>query len=144
MKFLLLACLASTLAFAGQAEDDQSVRDLVGKYAAAREHRDPDSIRSLFTEQADQLVSSGVWRHGRETLVEGMLGSSRANPGGRTITVERVRFITPDSAVADARYVIKGSDGAPDRKMWSTFIAVRTDDGWRLSAIRNMLPAPRR
>lgn len=144
MKFLFLAALAASLAFAGTSEDDQSVRDLVAKYSAARENRDPASIRALFTEEADQLVSSGVWRHGRETLVEGMLGSSQANPGSRTLAVERVRFITPDAAIADARYEIKGSNGAPDRKMWSTFVAVRTEDGWRLSAIRNMLPAPRR
>lgn len=141
---LILGLAASSLAFGGSAEDDQAVRDLVDRYAAAREHRDPKAIRALFTEDADQLVSSGVWRHGRETLVEGMLGSSRSNPGGRTIAVERVRFVTADTAIADARYEIKGTNGAADRKMWSTFFAVRTDDGWRLSAIRNMLPAPRR
>ena len=75
--------------------------------------------------------------------MEGMLGSSRRNPGSRTLTVETVRFPVPGVAVADARYVIAGSDGAEDRKMWSTFVCLRTDDGWRIAAIRNMLPAPR-
>ena len=72
-----------------------------------------------------------------------MLGSSRRNPGSRTLTVETVRFPAAGVAVADARYVIAGSDGAADRKMWSTFVCLRTDDGWRIAAIRNMLPAPR-
>ncbi|TDI72183.1 MAG: DUF4440 domain-containing protein, partial [Bacteroidetes bacterium] len=27
------------------------------------------------------------------------------------------------------------------RKMWSTFIVVRNEDGWKIAAIRNMLPA---
>ena len=123
--------------------DSKAVADLVSRYAAARESRDADAIRALFTDDADQLVSSGVWRRGREALVEGMLGSSRRNPGARTLEVETVRFPAPGVAVADARYVIRGSDGAPDRKMWSTFLCLRTPGGWRIAAIRNMLPAPR-
>ena len=123
--------------------DSKAVADLVSRYAAARESREPDAIRALFTEDADQLVSSGVWRRGREALVEGMLGSSRRNPGARTLEVEAVRFPAPGVAVADARYIIRGSDGAPDRKMWSTFLCLRSPSGWRIAAIRNMLPAPR-
>ena len=124
-------------------EDSEAIKRLVGDYASARESRDPQAIRKLFIDDADQLVSSGVWRRGREALVEGMLGSSRRNPGSRTLTVETVRFPAPGVAVADARYEIAGSDGAEDRKMWSTFVCLRTDDGWRIAAIRNMLPAPR-
>lgn len=122
---------------------EQAVKDLVAAYAAAREAKDPEAIRSLFTEDADQLVSSGVWRRGREALVEGMLGSSTRNPGSRTLTVETVRFPAPGIAVADARYVIRGTGGAPDRKMWSTFVCAQADGRWRIAAIRNMLPAPR-
>ncbi len=136
-----LAAVAATAATSNAADDD-AIKDLVARYATARESRDAEAIRRLFTEDADQLVSSGVWRKGRETLVEGMLGSSRRNPGSRTLTVETVRFPTPEVAVADARYVIKGTDGNPDRRMWSTFLCLRTDDGWRIAAIRNMLPAP--
>ena len=88
-------------------------------------------------------MSSGVWRRGREALVEGMLSSSRRNPGTRTLTVETVRFPAPGVALADARYVIAGSAGAADREMWSTFVCLDTADGWRIEAIRNMLPAPR-
>ena len=123
--------------------DSVAIKALVGQYAAARESRDPQAIRELFTDDADQLVSSGQWRRGRETLVQGMLGSSRRNPGSRSLTVETVRFPAAGVAVADARYVIAGRDGAEDRKMWSTFVCLRTDDGWRIAAIRNMLPAPR-
>ena len=130
-------------AVATSGQDEQSIKDLVAAYAAARESRDPAAIQKLFTEDADQLVSSGVWRRGRESLVQGMLGSSQRNPGTRTLTVQTVRFPAPDVAVADARYVIKGTGGAEDRRMWSTFLSVRTETGWRIAAIRNMLPAPR-
>ncbi len=143
---LWAALLLSVLAFAPGAsaaseEDANAIKDLVGRYAAARESKNPDAIRMLFTEDADQLVSSGTWRRGREELVEGMLGSSRRNPGTRTLTVETVRFPSEDLAVADARYLIEGRGGAKDRRMWSTFVCTRTGEGWRIAAIRNMLPA---
>ncbi len=120
---------------------EAAVRQVVADYAAARESQDPVAIEKLFVEDADQLVSSGVWRRGKETMREGMLASSRGNPGGRTITVDTVRFVTDDVAIADARYEIAASANRAARKMWSTFVIVKTDDGWRIAAIRNMLPA---
>ncbi len=145
LLWLAVLWLAAPVAVSGadSTADTAAVKALVAAYADARETRDPAAIRKLFTESADQLVSSGVWRRGREALVEGMLGSSRRNPGSRSLDVESVRFPAAVTAVADARYVIKGVDGAADRRMWSTFLCVRTDDGWRIAAIRNMLPAPR-
>lgn len=141
---LLVGLIVLPTGLAAESDPEaQAVKDLVAAYAAARETRDPDSVRSLFTDDADQLVSSGTWRRGREALVRGMLESSRRNPGSRSLAVEAVRFPAPGTALADARYVIKGTEGAVDRKMWSTFLCVRTADGWRISAIRNMLPAPR-
>ncbi len=120
---------------------EAAVKQVVADYAAARESQDPMAIEKLFVEDADQLVSSGVWRRGKETMREGMLASSRGNPGGRTITVETVRFVTDDVAIADARYEIAAAASRAARKMWSTFVIVKTDDGWRIAAIRNMLPA---
>ena len=140
--WLALAAAVAGAPLPGQPSDSDAVGELVARYAAAREERDPHAIRKLFTADADLLVSSGTWRRGREALVEGMLGSSRRNPGSRTLTVERVRFLNATVAVADARYVIKGTDARPDRRMWSTFLCLKADGRWRIAAIRNMLPAP--
>lgn len=141
---VMLMCASLPLAAqggAGKAKDEAAIREVVAKYNAARDERDAKAIEALFTADADQLVSSGEWRRGRDTLVKGMLGSSRNNPGKRTLTVETTRFIAPDVALADARYEIEGSGGAPARKMWSTFLMKRDRGGWRIAAIRNMLPA---
>jgi uncharacterized protein (TIGR02246 family) len=137
---MLLACSVGTFA-QGSAQDDAAIRALVAKYASARESEDAAAIEKLFTADADQLVSSGEWRRGRESLVKGMLASSRGNPGDRTITVETVRFVAAGVALADARYEIAASAEREARHMWSTFLAVRASDGWRIAAIRNMLPA---
>ncbi len=140
---LVLGALSAGAAFAqSTAGDEAAIRGVVQKYLDAREHRDPKAVEALFTKDADQLVSTGQWRRGRDELVSGTLGSSENNPGKRTLTVETIRFVAPGVALADARYEIVNPNGETARKMWSTFLMTR-DDTWRIAAIRNMLPAPR-
>ncbi len=140
-----MACIAaiviSATAAAQDTPDRQAVRDIVQKYMEARDRQDPAELEKLFTADADQLVSSGEWRKGRDELVKGTLASSRNSGGKRTITVESVRFLSPDVAIADGRYELTGLAGGASRKMWTTLIATRTPGGWRIAAIRNMLPA---
>ena len=125
----------------GGSAADAAVRDVVKRYVDARERADAAAIESLFTADADQLVSSGEWRKGRDAVVRGTLASSKQNSGARTIAIESVRFPSPDTAIADGRYEITGG-AQGDRRMWTSFVMIRTKDGWRISAIRNMLPAP--
>ena len=126
--------LALFLAFAPT--DEQAVRDVVQKYVDAREARDPKAVEALFTEDADQLVSDGVWRKGRETIVKGTLQSSQQSSGKRTIDVESVRFLASDVAIADGRY------SAGSRQMWTSILLTRKNGAWKIAAIRNMLPSP--
>ncbi len=142
---LLVACFASiiiTVTLTAQnAGEEQAVRDVVQKYMDARGRQDAVALEKLFTSDADQLVSSGEWRKGRGELVKGTLASSQNTGGKRTITVESVRFVGPGVALADGRYELTGLTGGTSRKMWTTLIMVQTREGWRIAAIRNMLPA---
>ena len=143
---ILAVCLAaatgSTGVQAGNA-DEAAIRDVVKKYVNAREQRDPADIRALFTSDADQLTSSGEWRRGREALVKGALASSEANRGQRSIAIDAIRQLAPGVVLADGAYTIAGEQGAPTRNMRTSFVLVKGSDGWRISAIRNMLPAAR-
>ncbi len=116
--------------------DEAAIRDLVKKYLDARDRNDSKGVESLFTADADQLVSSGEWRRGRDEVVRGTLASSQSNVGKRTIEIETIRFILPGAAIVDGRYDLG------IRRMWSTFVMAKTPGGWRIAAIRNMLPAP--
>ena len=138
-RSIILFLLALAPLFAQKPADDAAIRDLVKRYVDAREKGDPKAVEALFTSDSDQLVSNGQWRKGRNELVKGTLASSEANSGKRTIAVEAVRFLSPDVAIADGRYEIGGM--AEARKMWTTIICARKPEGWRIAAIRNMLPA---
>lgn len=121
-------------------KEKQEISSLIDQYSLAREKKDTALLKSILTTEVDQLVSSGEWRMGLGAAVTGMLRSSESNPGSRKLIVEKIRFITPESGVVDARYEIQNPDGTM-RKMWSTFIVVRENNTWKITAIRNMLPA---
>ena len=139
LSMLAVSMLAQ--APAARAKEEAAIRDIVNRYVAAREQNDAQAIAALFTGDADQLVSSGEWRKGRNEVVQGTLASSQSAGGKRTITVESIRFIARDAALADGRYEIAGTGGGQSRRMWTTLVLSRTPDGWRIAAIRNMLPA---
>lgn len=125
----------------GGAGDEAAIREVVKKYMDAREKNDASAIEAVFSIDADQLVSSGEWRKGRSEVVRGTLGSSQRSGGKRSINVVSVRFVAPDVAIVDGRYELTDLAGGESRRMWTTLVLIRGSDGWRITAIRNMLPA---
>jgi uncharacterized protein (TIGR02246 family) len=140
MRFCWFLLAVFTGLVHAQTDDETAIREVVHKYLDAREHRDPKAVGEVFTADADQLVSSGEWRRGREALVRGTLASSEATGGQRTIRIETIRFLAPTVALADGPYVLTGLTGGESRNMWSTFVMTRDSNGWRIAAIRNMRP----
>lgn len=138
----MIASLLAPGILSAAAADEGAIRQVVQQYVDARDKEDAHAIEALFSPDADQLVSTGEWRKGRGEVVKGTLASSRSSSGKRTIAVESVRFVTPDVAIADGRYEIAGMAGGESRRMWTTIILARGPEGWHISAIRNMLPAP--
>ncbi|HLO80013.1 MAG TPA: DUF4440 domain-containing protein [Chitinophagaceae bacterium] len=135
--------LPSSSAAQDKKEADKRTKDiytLIDNYSIAREKKDTLLLKTILTQDVDQLVSTGEWRDGLGVAVQGMLRSSATSPGTRTLTVEKVRFLDSKNAIADARYEIKNPDGST-RKMWSTFVVVQQKGDWKIAAIRNMLPS---
>ena len=134
------AALVSGAQAPGPSADEVAVRALVARYQEARDKSDGAVLTALFVKEADQLVSSGEWRRGRDAVVKGSLGSSQQAPGKRTFTLETVRMIAAGVAIADSRYDIEQADGST-RRMWASWVLVKDGDAWKIAAIRNMLPA---
>lgn len=140
--WILVFSVAFSNCFAQSAENkanDKDIVALIDKYSLAREKQDTVLLKSILTEDIDQLVSTGEWRTGVGAAVAGMIQSSKSNEGERTITVDKIRKLSKDVAVADSRYEIKSPSG-DIRRMWSTFIVVRNGKTWKISGIRNMAP----
>jgi ketosteroid isomerase-like protein len=144
LPFILFLFLISSSAFCQNTSDTQNasqdIINLISSYSNSRDTKDTVLLKKILTKDIDQLVSSGVWRKGIAQAVQGMMESSTSNPGDRTLKVESIRFLNPNVALVDARYEIKNVDGTI-RKMWSSFAVVSEKEQWKISAIRNMLPA---
>ena len=121
------------------AEQRKSISSLIDQYSEAREKRDTTLLKTILTNDVDQLVSTGEWRNGMSAAVEGMLRSSASTPGTRTLHIEKIRMLNSNSAIVDCKYEIQNKDGTA-RKMWSTFLVIAVKENWKISAIRNMLP----
>ena len=134
--FILIGLTASAQ---DTAKNRKEINAVIDNYSLAREKRDTVLLKSILTSDIDQLVSTGEWRYGMPAAVKGMMASSAGSPGARSITVDKIRFTGAESAIVDAKYEIQNADGTA-RKMWSTFIVVHASAGWKISAIRNMLP----
>ena len=144
--FLLITFTITSIFFLhGQnimADDKQrkDIYSLIDKYSQAREKRDTVLLKTILTTDVDQLVSTGEWRIGIDASVKGMLNSSATSPGTRTLNIEKLRLFNANSGIVDCKYEIQNADGTI-RKMWSTFIVASDKGIWKISAIRNMLPA---
>jgi uncharacterized protein (TIGR02246 family) len=141
--YLLLSLFAALIpAQNANAPEESNIRQVIQQYLDARERRDPQAVAAVFTPDADQLVSSGEWRKGRDAVVRGTLASSESTGGHRSITIQTIRFLAPTVALADGPYELTGLAGGETRKMWTTFLLTRGSKNWLIAAIRNMRPAP--
>ena len=118
----------------------KSITTLIDQYSLAREKSDTVLLKAILTANIDQLVSTGEWREGIHSAIEGMLRSSANSPGTRTLSVAKIQLLNATTAIVDCRYEIQNTDGSV-RKMWSTFIVVTEKKKWKIRSIRNMLPA---
>jgi uncharacterized protein (TIGR02246 family) len=137
---VMLFSLGSSVGALAPSDDEDAIRGTVSQYLNARNEKAPDRVRNLFTADADQLVSTGEWRHGLDELVRGMMASSSKEQAKSSISISDVRLIDPNVAIADGRYQTTSLDGTV-RDMWTTFVLKRASGGWRIAAIRNMKPA---
>lgn len=128
----------TSLSASDQSKDD--IRMALLSYVAARDARDIEAVKNVLDPDVDQLTSRGEWRRGLDAAAAGMKRSSMMNPGKRSMEVVSVRLLRPEVALADARYIIKGTEG-PDRILWSSFTLVKNSDGnWLITSIRNQKP----
>jgi uncharacterized protein (TIGR02246 family) len=152
LRSIRLAAVATLLAAGGavalaQGEprngDEAAIKAVIQAYIDTREANDPAALGALLTPDADQRQTSGNLRTGREAVVDGTLQTTATTGGKRQIAVDQVRFLSDDVAIADGRYDSLGRNGGGDQRMLTSIVLKRADDGWKIAAIRNMIPTGR-
>ena len=140
---LAAAVAAAPAAFAQSADraaDDAAIRKVIQAFIDTREANDPAALGALLTADVDQQQTSGNTRHGRDAVVTGSLATQQSTGGKRTITVDSLRFVTPDVAIADGRYDSVGRADGSDQRMLTSMVLRRESGAWKVAAIRNSIP----
>ena len=139
---LWLVVAASALAqSADRAADETAVRAVIQAFLDTREKNDAAGLAALLTADVDQRQTSGNVRSGRDAVVSGSLATQQSTGGRRTITVDSLRFVGPDVAIADGRYDSVGRADGTDQRMLTSMVLRRERGTWKIAAIRNMLPS---
>jgi len=125
---------------AERSADEKAIKGVIQAFLDTRDKNDEAGLGALLTPDVDQQQTSGAMRHGREAVVKGSLSTQRETGGTRTITVDSLRFISSDVAIADGRYDSLGRADGTDQHMLTSMVLHREAGGWKIAAIRNMRP----
>jgi uncharacterized protein (TIGR02246 family) len=149
MRVLLLLMVVSINLLISQAysqnvdtasSDEEAIQHLISQYLETRAQGNEEGLLALLTEDIDQRTTSGNLRSGRDEVSSGSLASTRNNSGTRSIAIETIRFIQSDVAIADGLYDIVDRENGPDLYYRASFVVLKEENQWRISAIRNMQP----
>jgi uncharacterized protein (TIGR02246 family) len=137
----LIAAVGTVAQTADRSADEQAVRAVIQAFLDTREANDAAGLAALLTADVDQRQTSGNMRSGRDAVVSGSLATQQSTGGRRTISVDSLRFVGPDVAIADGRYDSVGRADGTDQRMLTSMVLRREGGAWKIAAIRNMLPS---
>jgi uncharacterized protein (TIGR02246 family) len=133
--------VAATAQAGDRAADEAAIRGVIKAFIDTRENNDAAGLAALLTADVDQRQTSGNVRSGRDAVVSGTMQTQQSTGGTRTISVESLRFVGADVAIADGRYDSIGRSDGTDQRMLTSMVLRREGGSWKIAAIRNMLPS---
>lgn len=138
---LALASVCFTLTPAAKAQGPDSkeaatIRQAAKEYVAAVNRGDADAIAAFWTEEGDLVDGSGRVSKGRDLAKAAAARERGAEAEARlAVTVDSIRFLTPEIAVEDGTVESHGDAG---QLMFGRYSAiwVKRDDKWLLDTVR--------
>ncbi len=110
-------------------------------YSAAFEKRDASAVAALYSEDAQYVTDSGETISGRAAIQERSKAFLSANPDARiAISVDSVRFLTPDVLVEKGYAIITGA-GEPETTRY-TATHIRQKGGWIIAELDETILPP--
>lgn len=132
----LAACSTPTPAATGSAEDEQAIRDMAGKYAAAYGARDTVALGALLAEDYEEVDPTGRHTQGRSAYLQAAAQEFAAMPAGMSMTMTAtttyLRWVDANHAVAGGTWeTTPAMAGMPSKGSWMG-VMVKKDSGWQM------------
>jgi uncharacterized protein (TIGR02246 family) len=141
LTLLALVFAASSTPLAQPSAEDAAIRRVIQQHDETRNKGDWKAVGLLFTEDADQLTSTGEWRKGRAGVEKGVTQvNATVYKGGKySTTVTAVRMLGADHALVDTTFEIAGIAGGT-RRGTTAYILAKSNGAWRIMAARSSVP----
>ena len=121
-------------------QDDPAIRELFDRQISAWARADHELFASAFTEDADFINITATPLRGQQEIARhhAQLWATLYKGSQLTQGPIRVRFIHPDVAVIESEATLNFGEHA--RHAHALAVAIRAGDGWKITALHNMLP----
>ncbi|HXY37959.1 MAG TPA: SgcJ/EcaC family oxidoreductase [Planctomycetaceae bacterium] len=120
------------------AEDENAIRKDVEAYSEAYGKGDIEAVGQHWTPDAEYINDEGKITKGRDAIVALFKKGRVARKGyGFKATLQNVRFIKPDVALADGTTTLAAPDGSSESTRFVA-VAVKAAGAWRLSRVQDL------
>lgn len=118
-----------------RASDEAAIRAQVAEGEAAINRRDFSALTALYAPDGDAVILDGPRSSGQDAIGRAIEAAWSTAPSARqiTITVDGIRFLNSDIAIADTTARFSEGEPTEDRGTW---VMVRRDGTWRVAALR--------
>jgi uncharacterized protein (TIGR02246 family) len=133
-----------------QGADEAEIRAVATRQGEAWSRHDAKAYAALFTTDCDVVNVVGWWWKGRNELERKLtpMFSSMFSASQLTITDVQVRFLSPDIALAHARWTMTGAHmppGIPEpRAGIQTLVFTKDASHWLIAGFQNTNSVPER
>jgi uncharacterized protein (TIGR02246 family) len=121
--------------------DEAAIKDLIGQLEAGWNAGDGDAFAAPFAEAADYVVVDGAHITGRAIIAAGHAHLFATVYRGSHLkgTVEAVRFLRPDVALARVRWRLRFDPGSGPQEAETRcqLVATRESGDWQLTMFQN-------
>jgi len=127
----------------GQSDED-AIRQMVSEAVRRLNQGDVTAIRDFWDEKADYVGIGGQFIRGSQAIEDFFTRLLRVGGGTETVTIEQVRFLSPELAIVDGSWTITGARDADGKELpplqgRGCEIAQKKQRRWRFVATREMV-----
>ena len=137
-------CLGTTFAASGHDEDERTLRNMVDQAISRLNRGDVTAFDDFWDDQADYVGVDGRLTKNKTEIQALFREMAKAGIGQQTVSIEQIRFITPQLATIDGSWTVTGARDQNGKELPPVNgrgfeLAQKKAGRWRFIATRQMV-----